>query len=158
MRSILKTVKLCICVMLMAVIFPMSVSAGSDEGMVEVTGSGSSTLEEIVKEEPDILEEIQATAAEAEDEYMAMTVEVKGNKVLYVTTFKNAFFTMMTESAVQELAQELEKSMNGAASEFSALAEAVDDAMGVPKGTVSMVIRYCDSDGNILAEADFRAE
>lgn len=154
MRSILKTVKLCICVMLMAVIFPMSVSAGSDEGMVEVTGSGSSTLEEIVKEEPDILEEIQATAAEAEDEYMAMTVEVKGNKVLYVTTFKNAFFTMMTESAVQEL----EKSMNGAASEFSALAEAVDDAMGVPKGTVSLVIRYCDSDGNILSEAEFRAE
>lgn len=154
MRSILKTVKLCICVMLMAVIFPMSVSAGSDEGMVEVTGSGSSTLEEIVKEEPDILEQVQATAAETEDEYVTMSVEFKGNQVLYVTTFKDAFYTTKTESAVQEL----EKSMNGAASEFSALAEAVDDAMGVPKGTVSMVIRYCDSDGNILAEADFRAE
>lgn len=99
MQSILKTVKLCICMALMAVIFPMSVYAGSDEGMVEVTGSGSSTLEEIVKEEPDIWEQVQATAAEA-----------------------------------------------------------VDDAMGVPRGTVSMVIRFCDSDGNILAEADFRAE
>ncbi len=154
MRSILKTVKLCICVMLMAVIFPMSVSAGSDEGMVEVTGSGSSTLEEIVKEEPDILEQVQATAAETEDEYVTMSVEFKGNQVLYVTTFKDAFYTTKTESA----AQELEKSMNGAASEFSALAEAVDDAMGAPRGTVSMVIRYCDSDGSVLAEAEFKAE
>lgn len=154
MQSILKTVKLCICAALMAVIFPMSVYAGSDEGMVEVTGSGSSTLEEIVKEEPDIWEQVQATAAEAEDEYMAMTVEIKGNQVLYVTTFKDALYATMTESAVQDL----EKGMSGAASEFSALAEAVDDAMGVPRGTVSMVIRFCDSDGNILAEADFRAE
>lgn len=154
MRSILKTVKLCICVMLMAVIFPMSVSAGSDEGMVEVTGSGSSTLEEIVKEEPDILEQVQATAAETEDEYVTMSVEFKGNQVLYVTTFKDAFYTTKTESAVQEL----EKSMNGAADEFSALAEALDDAMGAPRGTVSMVIRYCDSDGSVLAEAEFKAE
>lgn len=99
MHSMLKTGRLGICVMLMALSFPMSVYAGSDEGMVEVIGAGASTMEEIVKEEPDILEEIQATAAEA-----------------------------------------------------------VDDAMEVPKGTVSMVIRYCDSDGNILTEAEFRAE
>lgn len=158
MRPILKTVKLCICVMLMAVIFPMSVCAGSDEGMVEVTGSGSSTLEEIVKEEPDILEQVQATAAEAEDEYTAMTVEIKGNKVLYVTTFKDAFFTTMTESAVQELAQRLAKSLSEVESDISALSEGLDDAMGVPRGTVSMVIRYCDSDGSVLAEAEFRAE
>lgn len=158
MQSILKTVKLCICAALMAVIFPMSVYAGSDEGMVEVTGSGSFTLEEIVKEEPDILEQVQATAAEAEDEYMTMTVEIKGNQVLYVTTFKDALYATMTESEVQELAQDLEKGMSGATSEFSSLAEAVDDAMGVPRGTVSMVIRFCDSDGRILAETDFRAE
>lgn len=158
MRSIIKTVKLCICVMLMAVIFPMSVSAGSDEGMVEVTGSGSSTLEEIVKEEPDILEQVQATAAETEDEYVTMSVEFKGNQVLYVTTFKDAFYTTKTESAAQELAQGLERAMSWAADEFSALAEALDDAMGAPRGTVSMVIRYCDSDGSVLAEAEFRVE
>ena len=111
-------------------------------------------IEEIVKEEPDILEQVQATAAETEDEYVTMSVEFKGNQVLYVTTFKDAFYTTKTESA----AQELEKSMNGAASEFSALAEAVDDAMGAPRGTVSMVIRYCDSDGSVLAEAEFKAE
>lgn len=157
MRSMLKTVKLCICAIIMAVLFPMSVCAGSDEGMVEVTGSGSSTLEEIVKEEPDGLEQIRAMTAEAEDEYMAMTVEFEGNQVLYVTTFKDAFYTTM-ESTAQELVQGLERVMSGAADEFSACAEAIDDAIGAPRGTVSMVIRYCDPDGNVLAEADFRAE
>lgn len=157
MRSILKTVKLCICAALMAAIFPMSVYAGSDEGMVEVTGSGSSTLEEIVKEEPDSLEQIQTMTAEAEDENMAMTVEIEGNQVLYVTTFKDAFYTTM-ESTAQELAQGLEKALSEVESDMSALSGELDDAMGVPRGTVSMVIRYCDPEGNILTEADFRAE
>lgn len=158
MHSMLKIGKLGICVMLMALIVPMSVYAGSDEGMVEVIGAGSSTLEEIVKEEPDILEEIQATAAELEDEQLAMTVEIKGNQVLYITTLKDALYTTMSESSVKALAQNLKEGMSGAASEFSALAEAIDDAMDLEKGTVAFVIRYCDSNGRILAEEEFRAE
>lgn len=158
MRSILKIGKLGICVTLMAFIVPMSVSAGSDEGMVEVIGAGTSTLEEIVKEEPDILEEVQATAAELETEQMAMTIEIKGNQVLYVTTFKDALYTTMSESSVKELAQNLSEGMSGVASEISAIAETLDDEMGFKKGTVSMVLRYCDSNGRILAEAEFRAE
>lgn len=105
MHSMLKTGKLGICVTLMALIFPMSVYAGSDEGMVEVIGTGSLTLEEIVKEEPDILEEIQAIAAEQENEQMAMAVEIKGNQVLYVLTLKDALYTTMSESSAQALAE-----------------------------------------------------
>lgn len=154
MHSVLKKVKICICAALMALIFPMSVYAGSDGGPAEEADSGFMTLEEIVKEEPDIMEQVQATAAEQEDEQMTMAVEIKGNQALYVVTFKEAYSAAMTES----MAQGLEEGLNEMESAFSALAEELDEVMGAEKGTVSFVVRFCDIHGRILAEADFKAK
>jgi len=52
----------------------------------------------------------------------------------------------------------LETGMSELEPAFSAIAGALDDEIGAEKGTVSYGVKYCDSEGNVLAEASFKAQ
>ena len=83
---------------------------------------------------------------------MDMEIEVKGNAVVCVATFKDSV------ELPDDISEQLSAGMDQVGSAFSALAGALDDAIGAEKGTVSYGIRYCAPDGTVLAEASFRAE
>ena len=83
---------------------------------------------------------------------MDMSIEIKGNDVVCVATFKDSV------ELPEDAADVLNAGMEELGSAFSGIAGVLDDMIGVEKGTVSYGIRYCDANGNVLAEASFRAE
>lgn len=86
------------------------------------------------------------------DDSIEMSIEVSGNDVVCIGTFKDS-----VEIAAED-AEMLSSSLDELGTVFSAIAGSLDDAIGADKGTVSYGIRYCDSEGNVLAEKSFKAE
>lgn len=113
---------------------------------------GQKTLEDYLKADPAAAKELEEQAAEQSNDEMDMAIEVKGNDVVCVATFKDS---VELPDNVSEL---LNAGMDAMDSAFSEIAGTLDDAIGADKGTVSYGVRYCDSNGNVLAEATFRAE
>ena len=103
-------------------------------------------------EAPTAEQQLQDQAAAQGDETIDMSIEVDGNDIFCVGTFKDSV----------ELPDDVSDTLNAGMSEleptFSAIAGVLDTAIGAEKGTVSYGIRYCDSDGNVLAEMSFRAQ
>ena len=114
--------------------------------------SGQKTLEEYLKEDPEAEKQLEEQATAQGNDQMDMAIEVVGNDVICVATFKDSI------ELPEGTAETLEAGMNELESAFSAFAGVLDDAIGAEKGTVSYGVRYCDSDGNVLAEASFRAQ
>lgn len=81
-----------------------------------------------------------------------MSIEIKGNDVVCVATFKEGI------ELPDGTADVLNEGMEQLGSAFSGLAGSLDSMIGAEKGTVSYGIRYCDANGNVLAEKSFRAE
>lgn len=114
----------------------------------EVSGDGA-TLEDYLKSDAEAEKQLEEQAQAMGNEQMDMTIEVNGNDIVYVATLKEEI-----ENS-DELAEAVNEQVGPA---FSALAGAMDEVVGVEKGTVSFGIRYCAPDGTVLAEASFRAE
>ena len=137
-----KTVKTVICATLLTI--AMSVTACGS--------SGSKTFEEYLFEDPTAEQQLQEQAAAQGNDQMDMEIEVNGNDVMCIATFKDSV------ELPDDMSEQLNESIDSLGTAFSAIAGSLDDAMGAEKGTVSYGVRYCASDGTVLAEASFRAE
>lgn len=128
------------------------VSEAEEEAPAEEESSEQKTLEDFLKEDPTAEQQLQEQAAAQGNDQMDMAIEINGNDVVCVATFKD------TVELPDDAADTLNEGMEQVGSAFSALAGTLDSMIGAEKGTVSYGIRYCDADGNVLAEASFRAE
>lgn len=129
---------------------PVEEEAPEEEASAEE--SSGKTLEEYLKEDPASEAELREQAAAQGNDTMDMSIEVVGNDFICVGTFKDSV------ELPEDAAETLEAGMDELGSAFSAIAGVLDEAIGAEKGTVSYGIRYCDSEGNVLAEKSFRAE
>lgn len=123
-----------------------------EEAPAEEEKSSGKTLEEYLKENPTAENQLEEQIAAQGNEMMDVAVKIDGNDVIWTASFKD--FVELPEN----VADSLNDGMDEAESAFSGLAAGWDEAIGAEKGTVSYGIRYCDSDGNVLAENSFRAE
>ncbi|MFG6336731.1 MAG: DUF4854 domain-containing protein [Lachnospiraceae bacterium] len=131
---------------------PAEDEAPAEEEAPAEDESGAKTLEEFLKEDPAAEKELEEQAAAQGNEAVDMEIEVVGNDVICIATFKDS--VELPENAVDTLSE----GMDTMESAFSALAGVLDDSIGAEKGTVSYGIRYCDSDGNVIVEKSYRAE
>lgn len=122
------------------------------EAEAEEESSTQKTLEEYLKEDPEAMKQIEEQAAAEGNDQMDMSIEVVGNDLTCVATFKDS--VEIPEGTVEIL----ETGMSELEPAFSAIAGALDDEIGAEKGTVSYGVKYCDSEGNVLVEASFKAQ
>ena len=119
---------------------------------VTACGSSDKTLEAYLKEDPAVMQQLEEQMSAQSDDTLDMSIEVSGNEVVCIGTFKDSV------EVTDEDAEILSSSLDELGTVFSAIAGTLDDTIGAEKGTVSYGIRYCDSDGNVLAEKSFKAE
>lgn len=119
---------------------------------VTACGSSDKTLEAYLKEDATAMQQLEDQMAAQSDDTVDMSIEVSGNDVVCIGTFKDGI------EITAEDAEMLASSLDEVGSVFSAIAGSLDDAIGADKGTVSYGVRYCDSEGNVLAEKSFKAE
>lgn len=133
--------KTIVCAALLALAMSVTACGGSDK-----------TLEAYLKEDPAAMQQLEEQMASQGDDTLDMSVEVKGNEVICIGTFKD------TIEVTEEDAALMGESLDELGTVFSALAGALDEEIGAEKGTVSYGVRYCDSEGNVLVEKSFKAE
>ncbi|MDE7177015.1 MAG: DUF4854 domain-containing protein [Lachnospiraceae bacterium] len=126
-------------------------TSAEEEAAVEEESSDLKTLEEYLKEDSAAMKDLEDQAAAQSNDQMDMAIEITGNDVICIATFKD------TVELPDDVADTLNEGMDQMETAFSAIAGVLDTAIGAEKGTVSYGIRYCDADGNVLAEASFRA-
>lgn len=131
---------------------PAAEAPAEEEASGGAVSSGQKTLEEYLKEDPTAEQQLMDQAAAQGDDTIDMSIEVVGNEIYCVGTFKDSV------EMPADAADTLNAGMSELEPAFSAIAGILDEAIGAEKGTVSYGIRYCDSDGNVLAEASFTAE
>lgn len=158
-----KTVKTVLCATLLTIAMSVTACGSSNDGakntdtaVAETTdkeeSSGQKTLEEFLFEDPTMEQQLKEQAAAQGNDQMDMEVEVKGNDFIIIATFKDSV------ELSDDAAEQLSEAVNSLEDAFSAIAGSLDEAMGAEKGTVSYGIKYCASDGTVLAEASFRAK
>ena len=163
-----KTVKTILCAALLTIAMSATACGGSDdaaksadtaaetpveeEAPAEEESSDQKTLEEYMFEDPTAEQQLKEQAAAQGNDQMDMDIEVKGNSVVCVATFKDSV------ELPDDISEQLSDGMDSLGSAFSAIAGMLDDAIGAEKGTVSYGIRYCAPDGTVLVEASFTAE
>lgn len=167
-----KTVKAYFCVALMALTLSMTACGGSGDGdkgtaatqeaeaiveeapaeeetpAEEEVSSDGATLEDYLKGDAETEKELEEQAKSMGNENVDMAIEVNGNNLVYIATLKEEI----------EDGDALVDAVEQMGSAFSALAGMMDESIGAEKGTVSFGIRYCQPDGTVIAESEFRAE
>lgn len=172
-----KTVKSLLCVALMALTLSMTACGGSDDGdkntaatqeaapaeeapveeeapaeeetpAEEEVSSDEATLEDYLKGDAETEKQLEEQAQAMGNENVDMAIEVNGNDLVYIATLKEE---IEDPDALVDAVEQM-------GSVFSALAGAMDEVIGLEKGTVSFGIRYCQPDGTVIAESNFRAE
>lgn len=123
-----------------------------EEAPEEDAISGQMTLEEYMSMDPTVEQQLKDQAAAQANDQMDMEVEVKGNDIICVATYKDSV------ELPDDIVEQLNAGMDVVEPALSAIAGMLDDEIGAEKGTVAYVIRYCASDGTVLAEGTFRAE
>lgn len=113
----------------------------------EVSSEGA-TLEDYLKGDAETAKQLEEQAQSMGNENVDMAIDVIGNDLVYIATLKEE---MEDPDALVDAVEQM-------GSVFSALASVMDEAIGAEKGTVSFGIRYCQPDGTVIAESNFRAE
>lgn len=114
----------------------------------EEVSSDGATLEDYLKGDAETAKQLEEQAQSMGNENVDMAIEVNGNDLVYVATLKQEI----------EDGDALVDAVEQMGSVFSALAGMMDEAIDAEKGTVSFGIRYCQPDGTVIAESEFRAE
>lgn len=120
--------------------------------MLVTACGGSKTLEEYLKSDAAAMKELEDQATAQSNDQMDMAIEVNGNEVYCVATFKDSV------EVTDDMAEALNAGMSELGPAFSGIASVLDEAIGAEKGTVSYGVRYCAPDGSVIAEASFKAE
>lgn len=114
----------------------------------EEVSSDGATLEDYLKGDEVTAKQLEEQAQSMGNENVDMAIDVNGNDLVYIATLKEEI----------EDGDALVDAVEQMGSVFSALAGMMDEAIGAEKGTVSFGIRYCQPDGTVIAESEFRAE
>lgn len=140
-----KTLKTILCAAVLAITMSVTACGSSNDG-------AEKTFEAYLFEDPTAEQQLKEQAAAQGNDQLDMDIEVKGNDVICIATFKDS--VELSDDASEQLSE----AVNSLEDAFSVIAGSLDEAMGAEKGTVSYGIRYCASDGTVLAEASFRAK
>lgn len=119
-----------------------------EETPEEEVSSDGATLEDYLKGDAETAKQLEEQAQSMGNENVDMAIEVNGNDLVYIATLKEEI----------EDGDALVDAVEQMGSIFSALAGMMDEAIDAEKGTVSFGIRYCQPDGTVIAESEFRAE
>lgn len=118
----------------------------------DAADSGSMTLEEFLADDPETEQMLKEQIAAQGNDQADVSIDIKENELIYTITAKES--VEMVEGAAEGLQKKLEEN----ASIYASRASLLDQIIGAEKGTVAFSLKYCDSDGNVIAEASFRAE
>ncbi|MCM1145932.1 MAG: DUF4854 domain-containing protein [Clostridium sp.] len=135
-----RTVKGILCAALMALTLSMT-----------ACGSSTQTLEGYFNSNASEKAAIEEEIAGAGNESMTVTAEVKENDFIFN-------FTIVDEALlIDGISEQLDAGLEATASVFEQVAAQLDE-MIEQEGVVSIVIRYLNPDGDVLAERSFKAQ
>ncbi len=120
-----------------------------EEKAAEATAN---TLEEYLNSTDGAMEAVEEQIAGSNGDGMSVSGEVKGNDFTFNFTIEDA--SLITD----DTAAQLEAGLDATASVFEEMAGQMDDEVGLDRGSIQVVIKYCDPDGNVLAERGFKAQ
>lgn len=109
------------------------------------TGCGPKTLEDYVKKHKDVQEQVQ-TQAEASN----LTVEFKGNDVIYTYDFADAGTVTEDIAKSPEMAAQLESALSGASGTFTGLCQQLEDETKI--SGIRIVVNYVFNDYTIVSK------
>lgn len=112
----------------------------------------ATTLEEYLNSTDGAMEAVEQEIAGSNGDGMSVSGEVKGNDFTFNFTIEDA--SLITD----DTAAQLEAGLDATASVFEEMAGQMDDEVGLDRGSIQVVIKYCDPDGNVLAERGFKAQ
>ena len=120
-----------------------------EEKAAEATAN---TLEDYLNSTDGAMEAVEEQIAGSNGDGMSVSGEVKGNDFTFNFTIEDA--SLITD----DTAAQLEAGLDATASVFEEMAGQMDDEVGLDRGSIQVVIKYCDPDGNVLAERGFKAQ
>ena len=111
--------------------------------MFTLVGCGAKTLEDIVKEDTNVKEQIESMAVGG------LEVAVKDNQIIYTYTYDQTF----EKEALKAVKPEIEKIMTSTDSIYENMVEQVESATKLDD--VSIKIVYNNGDGNTIYENSY---
>ncbi len=107
-----------------------------------------STLEEYLAEDAELQEQLDTLAASQQD----MTVEIKGNQILYTYTMPQ----QIEEDLLEDVKAQFEKAMEGYGSTFEGIASTCEEQTKI-KG-VTVKVSYLNNDGSEIFSQEYKAK
>lgn len=118
---------------------------------VSACGSkGVKTVEDYYNN-PEVKAAFEEQLSAAAGHGMSINLEAKGND--FIMSYQYDANLVLPDDAVDQL----EAALESTASIFEAEAKVFDEAIG-QKGACTVIVKYLDSDGNLLAEKSFKAQ
>lgn len=136
-----RTLKTMVCAAVMAL--TLSVTACG--------GSKGKTLEDYYND-PAVKSELDASFESMSQEGITISVEVEGNALTLTCKFEDSSF--ITDEVKTMLSDGLDEN----AATFESVVATWDEAIEQDPGTCAYVVRYTDSDDNVLVEKEFKAQ
>lgn len=126
-------------------------SSEAEESSEAQAGTGMFATVADYLADPAMKQQLDALAEALEGSGMTMTIEAEGNALVYDYTFS----TEMDDATREAAAAALEDSLAQQADTFSSIAATLQQA--VETDGVSVIVRYRDSNGDLLTEQSFSA-
>lgn len=126
-------------------------SSEAEESSEAQAGTGTFATVADYLADPAMKQQLDALAEALEGSGMTMTIEAEGNALVYDYTFS----TEMDDATREAAAAALEDSLAQQADTFSSIAATLQQA--VETDGVSVIVRYRDSNGDLLTEQSFPA-
>lgn len=130
---------------------PAEEETPAEEEATDAALASDATLEDYLNALPDVKKQMEDEVAAANQDGMSVTVDVKGNEMIFTYTYEDA--SQLTDDTPAQLDAVTE----AMGSVYEMMAEQMDQAMGVEK-TVSITVKYLDPDGKVLSESSFKAQ
>lgn len=136
-----RTLKTIVCAAVMAL--ALSVTACG--------GSKGKTLEDYYND-PTVKSDMDASFESMSQAGMSFSVEVEGNVLTMTCKFEDSSFI------TDEVKTMLSDGLDANAGTFESIVATWDEAIEQDPGTCTYIVRYTDSDDNVLAEKEFKAQ
>lgn len=122
----------------------------ADESTDGDSAAAGETLESIFND-PDTKSQYESVFESMAQDGMSIAVETEGNELAVVIKVEDS-------SLIQDgMGEALEAALDQQASNFEAMAGQLDEAIGAT-GECTLIMRYLDPDGNVLAEKSYQAQ
>lgn len=114
-------------------------------------GSKGKTLEDYYND-PAVKSDLDASFESMGQDGMTLSVEVEGNVLTMTCKFEDSSFI------TDEVKTELSNALDASSATFESVVATLDEAIEQDPGTCTYIVRYTDSDDNVLAEKEFKAQ